>query len=105
MKLIFRGKVLKVKRAKMPAKKENKIDYKHGVRKLFVGALPSKLTLSEFRAYFEQFGEVEDVCLPQTDYVTGQHRGHGFVTFKDTKTVKEVIEHTKPHSIKEKFVS
>lgn len=105
MELIFNDQVLKIKRAKMPAKKKNNLVYKFGVRKLFIGALPSKLTLSEFKAYFEQFGELEDICLPQKDYVTEQNRGHGFVTYCDTGAVKKVIEHTKPHSIREKFVS
>lgn len=79
--------------------------YIAGVRKLFIGALPSKLTLLEFRTYFEQFGELDDICLPLQDKLKKLNRGHGFVTFRDTSSVKKVIEQKHPHSIREKWVS
>ena len=105
MELVFKGEKLRMRRAKMPVRKKNNQVYIRGVRKLFIGALPSKLTLVEFRAYFEQFGELADICLPWQDKKKRLNRGHGFVTYKDTKSAKRVIEQKHPHSIREKFVS
>ncbi|TPX68233.1 hypothetical protein SpCBS45565_g03232 [Spizellomyces sp. 'palustris'] len=47
------------------------------------------------RAYFEKFGEVED-CVVMKDPATGRSRGFGFLTFKDSRSVEEVVqlEHT-----------
>lgn len=47
------------------------------------------------RLYFEKFGEVED-CVVMKDPVTGRSRGFGFLTFKDPRSVEEVVqlEHT-----------
>lgn len=65
-----------------PFKKDN--------RKLFVGGLPSDVTDSEFREFFQQFGElVESVVM--FDYETLRSRGFGFVTFKDPEVARHLL--------------
>lgn len=32
-------------------------------KKIFIGGLPKELTLEEFKAYFEKFGEILDIAI------------------------------------------
>ncbi|KAJ3050965.1 hypothetical protein HK097_008058, partial [Rhizophlyctis rosea] len=47
------------------------------------------------RSYFEKFGDVED-CVVMKDPSTNRSRGFGFLTFRDPRSVDEVLqlEHT-----------
>lgn len=101
---LFKDQKLKIKRAKIQRHRPNKVEYVEGVTKLFIGALPSKLNKKEFRAYFEQFGEIESANLPLKDKINKIHRGHGFINFIDTVSVRSVLEHQNGHYIKDKLV-
>lgn len=102
--LQFKNQRLKIKRAKIQRHRPNRVEYIEGVTKLFIGALPSKLNKKEFRTYFEQFGEIESVNLPLKDKINKIHRGHGFVNFKNTESVRRVLEHLDGHYVKDKLV-
>lgn len=102
--LAFRGEQLKMQRAKKPTARKRNVFYVQGVTKLFIGALPSKLTYKEFKGYFEKFGEVEDICLPMKDKIKGINRGHGFVNFANTESARRVIESKTDHHLREKWI-
>jgi RNA-binding protein Musashi len=50
-------------------------------RKIFVGRLDFNSTSESIKAYFQQFGAVEDAYVPK-DHNSGKSRGFGFVTFE-----------------------
>ena len=58
--------------------------------KVFVGGLPSSCGNEDFKAYFQQFGEVVDAQV-MIDHNTGNSRGFGFVTFNNESTVETVV--------------
>ncbi|KAI4311906.1 hypothetical protein MLD38_036770 [Melastoma candidum] len=49
-------------------------------KKIFVGGLPSTITESDFKKYFDQFGLIMDVVV-MYDHNTQRPRGFGFITF------------------------
>jgi RNA recognition motif-containing protein len=57
----------------------------------------------EFKAYFIQYGEIED-CAILRDKRTGKPRGFGFVTYRDLETVEHVMEMKDTHTIQSKWV-
>ncbi len=58
--------------------------------RVFVARLPAALTDGEFRAYFEQFGAVQDAYMPKDPSKLG-HRGIGFVTYASAEAVEAVM--------------
>eukprot|EP01129_Flabellula_baltica_P014297 TRINITY_DN680_c0_g1_i2.p1 TRINITY_DN680_c0_g1~~TRINITY_DN680_c0_g1_i2.p1 ORF type:complete len:303 (-),score=59.90 TRINITY_DN680_c0_g1_i2:66-974(-) len=60
-------------------------------KKLFIGGIPLTLTDEELRAYFQQFGVVNE-CSIMKDRKTGQPRGFGFVSFEEYEIVENVLE-------------
>lgn len=50
--------------------------------KLFVGGLPYHTTDETLRAYFQQFGEIEEAVVIH-DRVTRKSKGYGFVSHID----------------------
>ena len=52
--------------------------------KLFVGGLPYHTTDETLRAYFVQFGEIEEAVVIH-DRMTGKSKGYGFVSARTTK--------------------
>ena len=54
-------------------------------RKIFIGRLPSICTASDVRNYFEKFGTLSDVYLPQP------YRQFGFVTFTSSDAARNVL--------------
>ncbi|KAM0937365.1 putative RNA recognition motif domain, nucleotide-binding alpha-beta plait domain superfamily [Dioscorea sansibarensis] len=59
--------------------------------KIFVGGLPTNLSVDDFRSYFEQFGVVIDAVIV-CESVTGRPRGFGFITFESEESVRDVMQ-------------
>lgn len=90
-----------------------KIDPKHATpkgrgkangktKKIFVGGVSQDTSSDEVKAYFSQFGKVEEAVMLM-DQQTKRHRGFGFVTFESEDTVDRVCE-IHFHNIKNKKV-
>lgn len=58
--------------------------------RIFVARVPSSVTETQFREYFEQFGTVEDAYMPK-DISKHSHRGIGFVTFTSPESVETLM--------------
>lgn len=104
MELKHRGQKLKLSRARKPKPKTNHANYVKGATKIFVGAIPNKVTLEEFRAYFEQYGPVDDVCLPMKSKAKGINRGHGFINYVYPLSAKLAVEQYSEHYLRAKWV-
>lgn len=65
--------------------------------KLFVRNIPPGVTQPMLQDYFGKFGMLTD-CTLMMDRDTRQHRGFGFVTFKDEVTVDRVVNN-QPYTI------
>jgi len=89
-----------------------KIDPKHATpkskskanktKKIFVGGVSQETSADEVKAYFNQFGKVEEAVMLM-DQQTKRHRGFGFVTFEQEEAVDRVCE-IHFHTIKNKKV-
>ncbi|KAE9591227.1 putative RNA recognition motif domain-containing protein [Lupinus albus] len=62
-------------------------------KKIFVGGLPSTITESDFKNYFDQFGTITDVVV-MYDHNTQRPRGFGFITFDSEGSVDKVLYKT-----------
>lgn len=62
-------------------------------KKIFVGGLPSTITESDFKNYFDQFGTITDVVV-MYDHNTQRPRGFGFITFDSEEGVEKVLYKT-----------
>lgn len=72
-------------------------------RKIFVGGLPHNLSDEEFKAYFIQFGQIEDSAILR-DKRTGKPRGFGFVTYSRIDSLDIVMDNKERHVIQGKWV-
>ena len=89
-----------------------KIDPKHATpkskskanktKKIFVGGVSQETSAEEVKAYFSQFGKVDEAVMLM-DQQTKRHRGFGFVTFENEDVVDRVCE-IHFHTIKNKKV-
>lgn len=90
-----------------------KIDPKHATpknrpkatnktKKIFVGGVSQDTSSDEVKAYFSQFGTVEETVMLM-DQQTKRHRGFGFVTFENEDVVDRICE-IHFHTIKNKKV-
>ncbi|ODV96258.1 hypothetical protein PACTADRAFT_16401 [Pachysolen tannophilus NRRL Y-2460] len=59
--------------------------------KMFIGGLNWETTEESLRNYFEKYGEIIDLTIMK-DTNTGKSRGFGFLTFKDSSSVDEVVK-------------
>lgn len=62
-------------------------------RKIFVGGLASSVTESDFKRYFEQFGNTTDAVV-MYDHNTQRPRGFGFITYDSEEAVDMVLQKT-----------
>lgn len=103
-------KVLKVPVHTLDGKK---IDPKHATpknrpkqanktKKIFVGGVSQDTSVEEVKAYFSQFGKVEEAVMLM-DQQTKRHRGFGFVSLADEDVVDRICE-IHFHTIKNKKV-
>ncbi|KAG4139493.1 hypothetical protein ERO13_D07G196300v2 [Gossypium hirsutum] len=60
------------------------------IRKIFVGGLASTVTDSDFKKYFDHFGNITDVVV-MYDHNTQRPRGFGFVTYDSEEAVDKVL--------------
>ncbi|XP_037040912.1 RNA-binding protein Musashi homolog 2 isoform X2 [Bradysia coprophila] len=74
----------------------------HRTKKIFVGGVSQDTSADEVKAYFNQFGKVEETVMLM-DQQTKRHRGFGFVTFENEDVVDRVCE-IHFHTIKNKKV-
>ena len=57
-------------------------------KKIFVGGVSPETSVDELRAYFSQFGKVEEAFMPMLmEQQTKRHRGFGFITFENEDVV------------------
>jgi len=104
MKLKFKNKLMQLSRARKPKVKKTDERYVEGATKVFVGAIPSKVTEDEFKEYFEQYGPIDDICLPMKNKNKAINRGHGFVNYVYPLSAKLVIDNYKNHYLRAKWV-
>ncbi|KAG9143208.1 hypothetical protein Leryth_010138 [Lithospermum erythrorhizon] len=71
-------------------------------KKIFVGGLASSVTESDFKNYFEQFGNITDVVV-MYDHDTQRPRGFGFITY-DTEDAVDRVLHKTFHELNGKMV-
>lgn len=81
---------------------KNRPRQSHRTKKIFVGGVSQDTTAEEVKAYFNQFGKVEETVMLM-DQQTKRHRGFGFVTFENEDVVDRVCE-IHFHTIKNKKV-
>ncbi|GAB4830750.1 hypothetical protein Ancab_004782 [Ancistrocladus abbreviatus] len=62
-------------------------------KKIFVGGLPSTMTESDFKRYFDQFGMITDVVV-MYDHNTQRPRGFGFITYESEEAVERALVRT-----------
>jgi len=87
-KHILDEKTIDPKRA-FPRQKHPKMVTK--TRKIFVGGLSAETSSDDVKAYFGQYGKVDDAML-MFDKSTKRHRGFGFVTFEHEDIVDKVCD-------------
>ncbi|XVF15391.1 hypothetical protein REPUB_Repub09cG0148500 [Reevesia pubescens] len=71
-------------------------------RKIFVGGLPSTITLEEFKEYFGNYGRIVDAVVIY-DKVSQKFRGFGFVTYDSEEAAANVLRKNF-HQLKNKMV-
>lgn len=81
---------------------KNRPRQSHRTKKIFVGGVSQDTSAEEVKAYFNQFGKVEETVMLM-DQQTKRHRGFGFVTFENEDVVDRVCE-IHFHTIKNKKV-
>ncbi|KAJ6635841.1 RNA-binding protein Musashi like Rbp6 [Pseudolycoriella hygida] len=74
----------------------------HRTKKIFVGGVSQDTSADEVKAYFNQYGKVEETVMLM-DQQTKRHRGFGFVTFENEDVVDRVCD-IHFHTIKNKKV-
>jgi RNA recognition motif-containing protein len=98
------GCTIAICRAKDQTRKKKPEKYIEDVRKIFVGGIPSQVRLDEFKQYFGQFGEIVDCLLPLKSKALKTNKGYGFITFKTAEQTRAVIDSSKVHMLRAKWL-
>lgn len=69
--------------------------------KIFIGGISPLTSQDSIQKYFGKYGDLSD-CVLMQDKSTGKSRGFGFVTYRDSRAVDEVL--SKPHILDGKEV-
>jgi len=72
------------------------------LKRLFIGGVSYETNRTQFEEYFASFGELEDIILMKRREEP-QHRGFGFVTYKEAEAANNVINQT--HELHGKLLS
>ena len=72
-------------------------------KKIFVSGLATDTGKASLYNYFEQFGQISDVCIPFNHY-TKENKGFAFIQFHNQKAVESALTHNKSHYVDGKFV-
>eukprot|EP00057_Strongylocentrotus_purpuratus_P023578 XP_011678052.1 PREDICTED: heterogeneous nuclear ribonucleoprotein A0-like isoform X2 [Strongylocentrotus purpuratus] len=73
------------------------------VGKIFVGGVSRETTIDAFRAYFESFGQINDIVL-MMDKDTRMNKGYGFVKFEDPRCSEDVLGKKGQHQLDGKML-
>lgn len=91
---------LRIQRAKLSSRPQERDVYLPKCLKIFVGGLPTNCTREDFLNYFGVFGTIVDYCLPGSN---PKNSGFGFVTFEETESARAVFD-KKVHYILGKMI-
>lgn len=72
-------------------------------KKLFVGGLPASATEDSMKAYFGQFGSIQEILI-MSDKTTGASRGFGFLTFDESSSGAAAVQQGRMHVVDGKQV-
>ena len=72
------------------------------MRKMFAGNLHKDTTQEALKAFFSEFGEVEQ-CYCAMNKATGKCKGYGFVTYLQSEAV-DAIQSSRPHTLLDREV-
>jgi RNA recognition motif-containing protein len=86
---VIDGRQVEPKRA-TPREDSGKAEVQMTVKKLFIGGLKDNITEEDLKAYFGQYGSIEEAVVMR-EKETSKSRGFGFVTFDDYDPVDKVI--------------
>jgi len=75
----------------------------YNVVKIFVGGLPGSCDLAKLKAFFEQFGQIEDAVV-MMDNQTQRSRGFGYVTFSHSSAVDTALQNYSGNTIDGKWI-
>ena len=103
-KILFQGKILKIRRAKNPKLKKKTENFLKNSKKLFLGGIPCQVKKNEIYNYFSKFGKIIDLCLPLKDKKKFINKGYGFVTFQNSTSVENVVKNFKKHFLRGKWI-
>ena len=105
MDIRFKGNKLNLSRAMKPKNRQNSTNYLKGATKIFVGGLPTSISAEELRSYFEQYGPIDDLCLPMENKAKKINRGHAFINYVYPLSARLVVEQYQNHAIRAKWVN
>jgi len=86
---------------KLEAKKDTPIK---DATKIFVGGIPVKVTVAEFRKYFGEFGQIKNCILSVNAKCQSQNLGYGFIVYQDPQTVANILKCKKNLMLRAKIV-
>ena len=93
---------IKIAEPKKTSKMEENVNTSQ-IKKIFIGGIPKEVTPEILKQHFEQYGTVADIVLIE-DKKTNEPRGFGFVTYRDTTSVRKALDDYSNHCLMGKWV-